>query len=207
MAIVVTSLGTAQSKTGGAILSGLTFTQGDVIVCVAASDAGWLVNLFFRAQNSGATRQQIKAAPDVTATNAGNVVTSIGYLVIDADASSYDRLACYPATNGDSIAAAFYRVTGLAASPIDKSATSTGTGTSPSSGATATLTQADELIIGAIGTEGPDGDVAGSWTTGTSNVSGNEQRLGTTGGGAAGNITISSAAEVVSATTAATGRR
>jgi hypothetical protein len=43
-----------------------------------------------------------------------------------------------------------FAVTGLTATPLDKTATNTGTSTSPSSGATPTTTQADELLVGLI---------------------------------------------------------
>ena len=87
---------------------------------------------------------------------------------------------------------------------VDKSASSSGTSTTPSSGATATLSQADEAVFGLIATEGPVTDTAGTWTTGASNVSGNENRDGSIGNGAASNVTVSGAAEIVSATTAQT---
>ena len=61
---------------------------------------------------------------------------------------------------------------------LDRTSTGTGSSATPSSGATATTSQADELLIGAIGTEGPDGDAAGTW--GNSFTAG--PRLGTTGG-------------------------
>lgn len=89
---------------------------------------------------------------------------------------------------------------------LDKSATATGTSTAPSSGATEALSQADELIVGAISAEdsGDAADLKGVWTTGAGNVSGNEQKVGTTGGGDASNISVYAAAEVVSSTAAQT---
>ena len=99
-------------------------------------------------------------------------------------------------------AIAYYRATGLAASPFDKSATATGSGDAPSSGATDTLTQADELGIGVIGME--EGlDEAGTWTTGAGYVSGNALIACADGGGAKSS-TVMAVAEVLSATTAQT---
>jgi hypothetical protein len=97
-------------------------------------------------------------------------------------------------------------VGGYHINPVDKIASATGTGTSPSSGATSTLSDSEELVIGAIGTEdsGDVGDLKGVWTTGTGNVSGNEQAVGTTGGGDASNVNIYSAAEAVNITNAQT---
>ena len=54
---------------------------------------------------------------------------------------------------------------GLDPNPVDKTASARGTGTAPSSGATATLSQADELLLGAIGIGGPDYDPPGLWGT------------------------------------------
>lgn len=87
-------------------------------------------------------------------------------------------------------------VDGLGASPFDKASTGTGSDTNPKSGATAATAQADELLVGGIGTEGPDGDAAGTWQQSFNNG----QRLGTTGGGAAGNVTASEGYLVVSST-------
>ncbi len=68
--------------------------------------------------------------------------------------------------------------------------------TTASSGATETTTQADELLIGGIGTEGPDGDTPGTWQN--SFIVG--ARLGTTGGTADQNITASMGYRLVSST-------
>lgn len=87
-------------------------------------------------------------------------------------------------------------VTVLSATPLDKEATATGTSTTPSSGATATTAQADELLWGHVGTNGPDGDTAGSWDGSFTGLT----RLGTTGGGATTNMTGSNGYRIVSAT-------
>jgi len=87
-------------------------------------------------------------------------------------------------------------VVGCAVAPQDQTANASGTGTTPSSGNTATTSQADELLLGFIATEGPSGDTgptwAGSFTTG--------QRDGTTGGPATTNGTLAEGYRVVSAT-------
>jgi len=92
-------------------------------------------------------------------------------------------------------------------SVADKQKTATGTGTTPSSGATPTLSQATELGLALIGLEGPTGDAAGTWDTGANNISGNEQRVGTTGGSQTSNVIMTSAVEVLAATTAQTGSK
>jgi len=73
----------------------------------------------------------------------------------------------------------------LASGTKDQASSASGQSTSPSSGNTGTTTQASELLIGAIGVEGPSGD---SFTPGSSYTT--TGRVGTTGGSAATNITI-----------------
>lgn len=82
--------------------------------------------------------------------------------------------------------------------PVDKTATNTGSGTNPSTGLSGTTSQADEIFIGILGLE--DNEVGGSFSTGDTFISGNEQSDNTTGGGAAGNIAVRSAALIASAT-------
>ena len=77
----------------------------------------------------------------------------------------------------------------------DQATSATGNGTSPNSGTTATTTQPDELLIGAIGVEGPSGD---TFTPGTNYTTGT--RSGTSGGNALTNITINPEYRIVSAT-------
>ncbi|HEY6231359.1 MAG TPA: hypothetical protein VIW64_08845 [Pyrinomonadaceae bacterium] len=79
---------------------------------------------------------------------------------------------------------------------FDKDAIAKGSGTSPSSGATATTTAADEILIGAVGTNGPNGDTAGTW----SNSFNAGQRLGSTGGSGTTNETVSEGYLVVAST-------
>jgi YD repeat-containing protein len=82
----------------------------------------------------------------------------------------------------------------LASGAKDQATSATGSGTSPNSG-NVTTTQADELLIGAIGVEGPSGD---TFTPGTSYTT--TERRGTSGGGATGNITVNPEYRIVSAT-------
>ncbi len=138
---------------------------------------------------------------DVVATNAGNVVTSIWSGIAPVTATIWEIIVTNTST---AKAMTAYKSSGLADPAIDKTASATGLSTTPSSGVTATLTQADELIIGAIGVEDEIDDMTGTWVTGAGNVSGNEQGTGTNGGGDASNVYIESAAEIVSATTAQT---
>lgn len=103
----------------------------------------------------------------------------------------------------DRKSAAFYKVRGLDQdSPFDESASATGTSTTANSTATGTLSSDDELGVACIAVEAGTSDTPGSWTTGSTYISGNEQYDAntTTSDGAA----VYSAAEILSATTAQT---
>src|SRR5512133_3537654 len=208
MAITVTSKGTAaNAKNANNLQVNCTFSAGDtVIVCVASDTGVDLASGGVRLRDSLATTYRTKGA-DLTGSNAGNVVINLVYFLnLTADEAANITRAIVYCSGAQAIVASVYGVSGLDTSAgIDKSSTGTGTSGTPSSGATATLTQADELVIGIAGMEDNVEDIAGSWTTGASNVSGNEQQAGTTGGGGASNIVIRTAAEVVSATAALTG--
>ena len=129
--------------------------------------------------NSGQIRTYLYIAYDVNSMAAGSAITITDSTAVAAKAA---------------IAVLF---SGLADSdPLDLTASDTGTGTSPSSGATSTTSQVNEVLIGLVGTEGPDGDSAGTWAD--SFVAG--PRAGTTGGDGDTNITISLGYRIVSGT-------
>ncbi len=96
----------------------------------------------------------------------------------------------------ETAAAVASRIRQVAAAPFDKTSSANGTGTAPDSGASPATTQNDELLIGLVGTIGPVEDDAGTWGGGFTPG----QRVGTTGGAAASNVTVSEAYKVVSAT-------
>lgn len=195
MAIVVTALGTAQSKTTtNPQVSGLTWALGDILIAVVVSDTGVTTSIP-QWSESGSTWHSL-GIKDAEAVNSGNVVLQVfrAATFVAASGSGAIRLNC-----NDTQAKAFaaYKVTGLATTPLDKTKTAVNTGTTPSSTDTAATTQADELLIGGIGTEGPDGDLPGTWNGDTTD---NNQRLGTTGAGATSNITVAAATKIVAAT-------
>src|SRR5581483_7726965 len=70
-----------------------------------------------------------------------------------------------------------------------------GSGTAPSSGSTATTSQANELVVGSIGVEGPSGDTF-TLGSGFSSIT----RSGTTGGSAVSNVTTNPEYKIVSTT-------
>lgn len=86
-------------------------------------------------------------------------------------------------------------ITGPTAAPQDQLKNAPGSGTSPDSGNTGTTSQADELLMGWIGVEGPSTDASLNW--GNSFSTG--QRIGTSGGPATANATLAEGYRVVSA--------
>lgn len=141
----------------------------------------------------------------VTATNTGNTICSIYYAVVTSVPDNLTGIAVNGLAETDAKAGSVYVISGLdTTSPLDKTASSTGASASPSSGATATLSQADEIAIGAVGMEHDLASSSGSWTTGAGYVSGNELTDGTNENGSTANQVIRSAAEIVNATTAQT---
>ncbi len=193
MAIVVTSLGVASDKASSdpwVAFSDITLATGDALILILAADIFVL--------SAGLTWNSVGFdTTDVAVQNTGNVRVQI-MSWYSVTGGTGDVSIPYFGDTPVAMTAALYKVTGLdSSSPVDKASSSTGSGTSASSGATAELSQADELIIGAIGVEDEIDDQTGSWVTGAGNVSGNEQQIGTNGAGDASNISLYSAAEVV----------
>ena len=193
------SLGTAVSKTSGTelvITTTLAVSSGDDILVAIATDpnSSLVVSITDAAGNS---YSQVGA----TVISSGNVRTYLfaAYNVNAMATGSSLTITASPAVTARAAVAALFR--GLDDNnPLDQTASATGSSTAPSSGATATTAQADELLIGVVGTEGPDGDAPGAWdgsfTTGP--------RLGTAGGTADTNITVSLGYRIVLSTGAYT---
>ena len=213
-AAVVTPLGTFTDKSSTnplTLISSLTLVEGDALIVLVANDPTAYDAISYGRVYWGGT-----SVPSIAVSiNSGQVsIRMCGLYVLAGGADTRDLTVNWdardvPVASAESV----YKVTGLAHTSwisgfdtpeLDKTSTATGSSTTPSSGATATLTQADELIIGCIGVEDEIDDMGGTWTTGAGYVSGNEQQTGTNGAGDASNITIYSAAEIVSATTAQT---
>jgi hypothetical protein len=205
----VKAIGTAKSKTSGASLT-LTVPAGGVaagnsiIITFAMDDADGAVSAADSRGNAYAVdadanrvgvndrvRTVILSAHNVTALQGGDTIT-LSHPSVTARAAS---------------AVEFSGLTGSGA--LDQTSTAVGNSTTPSSGSTSTTAQPDELLIGAIGVEGPLGDI---FTPGTNYNA--LTRDGTTGGSGASNITIDPEYRIVSATgaylangTLGTGRR
>jgi len=194
MAITVTPLGTAQNKTTTCSITGLTWNADDWLIVVHATEFDFTDNSYIQYRRGAGdyTSLLIDVLKDWTA-NVDICICSIK----PGTAAAGDGEIYSPLSGHGAHAFAAYKVAGLDSTPFDKSATGLGSDQIPSSGATATTSQSDELLVGGIGTEGPDGDAAGTWNGDTTD---NNQRLGTTGSGAASNITVAAATKIVSAT-------
>jgi len=194
----VGDIGSATSKTSGATLTINTtaaVAAGDDIIIAYATDPNANVS-FSLTDSAGNTYSQVGYA-----VNTGQLRTYIfaAYNVNALPASSTITINAGVSVTARAAVASVFR--GLAdADPLDRTSTGTGSNDAPSAGPTSTTTEANELLIGAIGTEGPSGDPAGTWAN--SFTAG--PRTGTTGGTEDTNITISLGYRIVSATGAYT---
>lgn len=191
----VKTIGPNSSKSTGTSIAVTVPASGvaagnSVIVSLAMDPASGTVSCIDSASNSYAVdrdqvngsgtsgvRAVILSTHNVTALASGNTIT-----------------CTHPSVAARALSASEF--SGLAVSGTKDQATSaTGQSTSPSSGNTGPTTQAAELLIGAIGVEGPSGD---TFTPGASYTT--IGRGGTTGGNAATNITINPEYRIVSTT-------
>jgi len=187
----VQDIGTASSKTSGTTLSVAVPAAGvaagnSIIVTFAMDVASGNVSCSDTANNTYSV--------DVDVTNAGNVRTVIlSAHNVFALSSGNTIWITHPSVTARAMSVAEF--SGLAVELTkDQTKSATGTGTSPSSGATSTTIYPSELLIGAIGVEGPIED---SFTPGASWTALN--RAGTSGNPAASNITINSEYRIVPA--------
>ena len=174
-----------QSKTAGTSLVltvpiGGWATGSSVIITFACDDTAGTYSVADTALNT--------YTQDATITNSGDVITKVfSTHNISALAAGDTITITHPSLTARAAIAANF--TGLATSSVlDLSLVDTDTDNTPSyNNATTDTTQADEVIIGAYGGEGPNGDVWGDDTT----LSDEEiiAQIGTTTGGAASNIT------------------
>src|SRR5579871_687168 len=140
------SAGTSISVTvPGGVAAGdtilLAFAMRDTGAGIAATDSrGNVYTLAVEADDAGLVRTAILSAPVTTALAAGDTIT-----------------VTHPATTARALAAADFA--GIAApAPLDRTAIGSGIGTTPATGPTAVTGHADELVLGAIGTDGPASD-------------------------------------------------
>ncbi len=193
------NIGTAASNTSGTSLVVTTtaaVADGDDIILALSTDpnSSLVVSV---ADTAGNNYSQVGS----TVINSGNLRTYLfaAYDVNALSSGSSITITASPAVTARAAVVALFR--GLAdVSPFDQTMSATGSSTAPASGASPTTTQADELLIGVVGTEGPVGDSAGTWDN--SFTAG--PRQGTTSATADANITVSMGYRIVSATGAYT---
>ena len=180
------SIGTVQNKTGE-LTTTLTTTAtvptgALIVVCIAQDGVGAGASLSDSVSNTYAAAN--------TAVNTDGVWTSIWYSDNSTSLPSGGTITVdWGGGNevGKAIAALYCE--GIATtSALDKTGTAIGSDAAPLVSTSATTTQADELTIGVVGTEGPSGD---TFTQDASPAYATPPvRVGTTGGGAASNITL-----------------
>lgn len=198
MAITRTARGTGQNKASADPWTVMTTFVGSVnnlVVVIVASDPSGS-NAVVTITQSGKTTTTLSVSAE--ANNIGNVVTRI-YAAILADSYTAGSLIIDWDISGApaAMAAAAIELAGANGTPmLDVTAVGTGTATAADTGSITSTPNsgADVAWVGAVGTEGPDGDTAGTWV----NPNNAGQRLGTTGGGAASNVTVSEGYEIVS---------
>ncbi len=177
-------IGSAQSKTTGTSLAVTTTSAvaaGDDIMVTFAMDGNaggvsvsdgvntytQVANAQFTTPGTGNVRTVIFAAYNVNALSSGSAIT-----------------ITHPSLAARSAVVSVFR--GLADSgALDQIKTATGTSNTVSSGATSTTTQANELLIGAVGLEGPNVDAPSVWQ----NSFTYGPRLGTSYGSSSGDDT------------------
>ena len=155
LSATVSSLGT---NTGQA-------APGNVTVSIASAVPTGNTVVVEIAANASATATVSDArgnvyAQNAVATNTGNVETWIFSSSVTTALSAGDLITVhFEATAPVAEAVSALAVSGLAlSSPLDQVQAGTGTSTTADSGLTATTTQANELLIGAIGVPGPSTD-------------------------------------------------
>jgi uncharacterized repeat protein (TIGR02543 family) len=170
--------GSNQSKSAGTSLAiattGAVAAGDDIIITFVTDPAGTVssvsdgVNTYSQVidvTNSTNVRTMVYAAYNVSALPGGSTIT-----VTHASATARSAIV------------SVFR--GLANSAVvDQTRTATGSASAVSSGATSTTTQADELLIGAIGLEGPHGDAPSVWQNSFTFGPRLGTNFGSTGGG------------------------
>lgn len=202
MAITRTAKGTAQSKAANTTLtiSSVSLTAGDLLVVGLGYETDFALNSVQWGSRS------MKLVTNSAATQGDTRVRL--YRAKVRDTATRDIVATWA---GNMSARCMFATAVTEASILDVGNTATFTAgtTAPNTGTAVTSTVADTISIAAFVSGGPSGDTAG--TAGDGHTLG--QRVGTTGGGAATNVTIQETFEILSATgnvrssmTGATGR-
>lgn len=190
MAIARTARGTGQAKAVSSLtISGVTVATGSSLVVAVMFDNS-LTEVNEVSFDGVPFTQTPASAPSA-------LQECTVFLLENCSGTTADVIVDFGGITVVYVAALVVEVSGVVTSgATDQYVGAGGSGTSPSSGNTATTTQAKELLLGFVGTEGPGSDVAGSWSGSFSDG----QYVGTTGGTASQNSTISEGFRVVSST-------
>jgi uncharacterized protein YjdB len=159
-----TPIGTANSISSGTSLT-ISTSSGvavgnTIILTIAMDPAAGNVSVI---DNRGNTYTKYADVSNGSGTTSGVRTLVFSAPVTNAFISSSTNTITITFPTVAARAASAFLVNGLSqVSPVDKFATATGTSSTPNSGPTATTSQANELLIGAIGIEGTDGINKGS---------------------------------------------
>jgi hypothetical protein len=189
--------GTANGPGADSTLAHSGITAGDLVVFGFASKDDFLVTII-----------SVEVGAEAFTEAISDYRSGIWYLKATADHAAGNIIITFSDASEGKWAWAAARVTGVADSPLDKTAQATGTGTTPSSGATATTSQASEFCFGVVGTQGPVADNAGTWS---GSFASPLSRTGVGGGSAAATVATSylnstSAAAITASKTGITSR-
>jgi hypothetical protein len=168
--LVRTALGTNSAASNTTVsINNITLNSGDLLV-VGLGSAGGDNNSPISVKWGGTNLSN-------AVNQSGGVATSLGgdiwYLNVVSGGTN-NLTATYNSNPVLLIWAS--KVSGLASNAFELSASTNGSGTTPDSGATGQTSVACELWIGNVGTDGPQGDAAGTW----GNSFSNGQRIGRT---------------------------
>lgn len=181
MAITRTAKGTAQSKTSGTTLTiaSVAMTTGHLLVVSLAYDDQTLDSVTWGSETLTLGDSVI----------GGGVRTRLAWKTITTGGTQTITATWSAALTAKAMVASSYSSSGGGSPQVDSNATNTGSGTAASTAAVspAIVGGTESILVGVVGTEGPNGDTAGTWST----PSTNGQRLGTTGNPTHSNVTVS----------------
>ena len=174
------SIGQAANATAGptlAVTAAAGVPVGETIIVMISMDPGTAPAITSIADTGGNTYSiDANAAGTFTGTTGARVVIASAH-VTTALVSGNSITVTFSASTTDK-AMSVYHVSGLAVSPLDKTASTTGTAGSPvSSGTTAATTQGNELLIAAFAIQRKNVSIS-TYTTGWTGLTGGASQSG-----------------------------
>lgn len=200
MAFTRSLLTSGSQKTNAAITTAsFSVSAGaSLFVCVASMDTGlsavWPSGATWNGQ--ALTRQEGDSAGSFSS------IVSLSVFALHNASAGTATASISPDASCDAVAYVVIQVTGFTGGgAVDQRKGAGSAGTALDSGLTPATTQANEYLLGLVGTNGPSGDTAGSWSDAGGGVAmSNGQRVGSTGGSQTSNVTLSEGFLEVSAT-------